>query len=505
MASISYHEILIALFCFIFLSCLRKKSILPRDWPLVGMLPDLFLNRNRVHEWAAEVLEQSSCNFVFKGPWFANMDMLVTADPANVRYIMTANFSNFPKGIEFMKRFDIMGNAFLNSDSDLWRIQRRLAQAFLQRRPFHHFVLKISAEKLEKGLIPVLEHASERGLVVDLQDVFQNFSYDVTTTLVTGYDPCSLSIELPTVPFSEAMNNMAEAISTRYIMPEKFWKLQRWLGVGMEKKLSQAWQTIDEFIARHISMKREELSKGEKCNNGEEGVDLLTSYMSEYEISEVFKSEDKFLRDTTLNFMIAGRDTISSALTWFFWLVSENASVQERIRDEIQANIPTKEGEKLIRFEMKELDKLAYLHGALCESLRLYPPIPFEHKAPLRPDMLPSGHRVNPKMKILVPIYAMGRMTSIWGNDSFGFKPERWISEKGGIKHEPSYKFMVFNSGPRACLGKEMSFTQLKLVAATMIHNYNIHVEEGHPVTPNVSIVLQMKYGLKVKVTKRWA
>lgn len=227
--------------------------------------------------------------------------------------------------------------------------------------------------------------------------------------------------------------------------------------------------------------------------------------MSEYEISEVFKSEDKFLRDTTLNFMIAGRDTISSALTWFFWLVSENASVQERIRDEIQANIPTKEGEKLIRFEMKELDKLAYLHGALCESLRLYPPIPFEHKAPLRPDMLPSGHRVNPKMKILVHLYAMGRMTSIWGNDSFGFKPERWISEKGGIKHEPSYKFMVFNSGPRTCLGKEMSFTQLKLVAATMIHNYNIHVEEGHPVTPNVSIVLQMKYGLKVKVTKRWA
>ncbi|KAJ0098003.1 hypothetical protein Patl1_27587 [Pistacia atlantica] len=95
------------------------------------------------------------------------------------------------------------------------------------------------------------------------------------------------------------------------------------------------------------------------------------------------------------------------------------------------------------KFDSKELNKLVYLHGALCEALRLYPPVPFQHK-------------------------------SIWGDDCLEFKPQRWISEKGRIKHEPSYKFLAFNAGPRTCLGKEVAFTQMKAVAAAIIHNYNV-------------------------------
>ncbi|KAL7255196.1 hypothetical protein ACSBR1_009372 [Camellia fascicularis] len=82
----------------------------------------------------------------------------------------------------------------------------------------------------------------------------------------------------------------------------------------------------------------------------------------------------------------------------------------------------------------------------------------------------------------------MGRMKFIWGED--------W--------HEPSYKFVAFNTGPRTCLGKEVAFTQMKAVSAAIINNYNVRVVEGYPVVPNASIILCMKHGLKVKVTKRW-
>ncbi|KAK4364329.1 hypothetical protein RND71_015687 [Anisodus tanguticus] len=55
------------------------------------------------------------------------------------------------------------------------------------------------------------------------------------------------------------------------------------------------------------------------------------------------------------------------------------------------------------------------------------------------------------------------------------FKPERWISERGTVKHEPCYKFFSFNAGPRTCIGREVPFTQMKVVAAAkdLVHPHD--------------------------------
>ncbi|XAR73279.1 hypothetical protein NMG60_11007196 [Bertholletia excelsa] len=502
MATLGYYEILLAAICFLFLYLLGTIDGLPRDWPLLGMLPSAFLHLHRVHNWATDVLERVGGTFYFKGPSLASMDMLVTVDPANIHYIMSSQFSNFPKGPQFRKIFDILGDGIFNSDAESWKNQRKLAQMQINHHSFHRFLVKTSQDKVEKGLTPVLDHVSNLGMVVDLQDLFQRFTFDTTCILVTGYDPGCLSIPLPTVPFSKAMDDAWETLLMRHAVPESVWKLQNWLGIGQEKKLREAWATIDHVIAQYIAMKRQELNDG--INPDEEGMDLLTSYLKEGEMMGL-DYDNEFLRDTIINFMIAGRDTTSSALTWFLWLVSIHPTVKSNIREELKKAIQEEKGEgkELRIFRVEEVSNLVYLHSAICEALRLYPPVPFQHKEPLHPDVLPSGHRVRPDMKILFSLYAMGRMKFIWGNDCMEFKPERWILESGKIKHEPSYKFLAFNAGPRTCLGKEMAFIQMKAVAATIIHNYDIQLEKGHSVSPNVSIILYMKHGLKVRVTRR--
>ncbi|KAH0682141.1 hypothetical protein KY289_019893 [Solanum tuberosum] len=95
-------------------------------------------------------------------------------------------------------------------------------------------------------------------------------------------------------------------------------------------------------------------------------------------------------------------------------------------------------------------------------------------------------------------------MELVWGKDALEFKPERWISERGTVKHEPSYKFFSFNAGPRICLGKEVAFTQMKAVAAAIIHNFHVEMVKGHEVCPNVSVILYMKHGFKVRIRNRW-
>jgi cytochrome P450 len=96
--------------------------------------------------------------------------------------------------------------------------------------------------------------------------------------------------------------------------------------------------------------------------------------------------------------------------------------VEAKILEEIKENFGTINIEKKLGID--ELKKLVYLHGAICEALRLFPPIPFERKQAIKGDILPSGHIVNPNTIILFFLYSMGRFEEIWGKDCLEFKPE---------------------------------------------------------------------------------
>ncbi|KAA8523444.1 hypothetical protein F0562_009867 [Nyssa sinensis] len=381
------------------------------------MLPGLLRNANRVHEFITEVLKQSGGTFEFKGPCFANMDMLVTADPAIIHHILSKNFSNYPKGPEFKQTFEILGDGIFNADSELWETHRKTTMSLINCEKFYQPLQRTSWEKVEKGLISVLDRVSELGIVVDLQDLFQRFTFDSICILVLGYDPGSLSIALPHIPCEKAFGDAEEALLYRHVLPERFWKLQQWLQIGKEKKLSMAWVAFDQFLSPWISSKLEDLSK-----SGAE---------------------------------IDGRGTTSTALTWFFWLLAINPSAETKIREEIKTKLDVKDDQKWRCFTVEELRKLVYLHGALCEALRLFPPLSLELKTPIQPDILPSGQQVDRNTRTILSFYSMGRMETIWGQDCLEFKPERWISDRGGIKHEPSYKFPAFNAGPRTCLEDE--------------------------------------------------
>ncbi|KAK2972008.1 hypothetical protein RJ640_005028 [Escallonia rubra] len=508
---VDFPEILLLVFfCLVFLLFRRNgggyASSAPTNWPLVGMIPALFRNAHRVHDFATDILKVSGGTFMLKGPWFANMDMLVTADPANIHHILSKNFSNYPKGPEFRKIFDILGDGIFNADYGLWEVHRKTTMSLMNHAKFPSLLERAIWHKVENGLIPVLEYFSKQVKELDLQEIFQRFTFDSICALVLDYDPRSLSIDLPYIPCEKAFTDTEEALLYRHILPENVWKLQKWLQVGKEKKLTKASDVFDQFIYSCISAKREELSKLEVLQKQDEDLNLLTAYMKAYKDKSGSSGDpSKFLRDTFLSLMIAGRDTTSTGLTWFFYLLSKNPLVEAKILEEIKTKLQPKEDGKWSSFDALELRKLVYLHGALCESLRLFPPVALEHKAPIEDDILPSGHQVEQNTKIVLSFYSMGRMETIWGEDCLEFKPERWISERGGIKHEPSFKFTAFNAGPRTCLGKEMAFIQMKIVAIIIIYNYHVQVvgEGNRLVSPSDSIILQVKDGLMVKLSKR--
>ncbi|EYU27551.1 hypothetical protein ABFS82_13G147800 [Erythranthe guttata] len=475
------------------------KTSLPTNWPLVGMLPAILQNCHRIQPYFTEILTESGGTFQLKFPRVFNMDMLLTSHPANIHHIFSRNFSNYPKGPEFRKVFEILGDGIFNADFELWELHRRTTLSFLNHSEFYGLLESSVWEKVETGLLPVLDDFSENRASFDFQDVFQRFAFDSICRLVLDHDPRSLCRDLPYVASEKAFNGTTQALLYRHLLPESIWKLQRWLRVGEERKLSQAWEAFDEFIYPIIDF-NEKNPKSDHNN-------LLASFRKAYEEKNGSSSLTRdFLRDTVLSLMFAGRDTTSTCLTWFFWLVATNPKAEIEILEEIESKLMRQKdegGEKWRLFNVEDSHKLVYLHGALCESLRLFPPVALEHKAPIQPDNLPSGDYVKSNAKVIVCFYSTGRMESVWGKDCLEFKPERWISASGGIKHEPSYKFPAFNAGPRTCLGKQMAFVQMKMLAATIVYHYKIELVEGHVVAPRDSVILHAKNGLKVTLSKR--
>ncbi|MED6220897.1 hypothetical protein PIB30_049221 [Stylosanthes scabra] len=495
--------IIVSAFLFLYVHHRRRNSCrtpLLTDWPILGMSPQFFGNMWQFHDYVTNALRKKGGTGELMGPWFTEDNYIVTCDPLNVHHIMSKNFYNYVKGSKFREIFEPFGNGLIGADTEMWKYKRALTQSVLRKLSFETMSEKTIQKKVQNGLLPILDHACLHEKVLDLQDVFSRLMFDETSIMVLGYDPKSLSVEFPLVSAEKAFNEVQECIFYRNMVPITLWKFQEWLQIGSEKKLTKARKIFDQFVYSHIAAKRQEL-KNSKCNKFSD--DLLSEQMMLTDENGKFVHDDKFLRDASFNHFAAGRDTITSGLTWFFWLLAKHPSVEVKILEEIKENFDAIDGKKHEVLGIEDVKKLVYLHGALCESLRLFPPVPVERKQSLKSDTLPSGHRVNPNTYILLFTYAMGRFEEAWGKDCLEFKPERWISEKREVKHVSFYKFFIFNAGPRTCLGKDVALFQMKIVAAAILRNYHIQVVENHPVVPAQSIMLLMKHGLKVNITTR--
>ncbi|KAK7381432.1 hypothetical protein VNO78_34117 [Psophocarpus tetragonolobus] len=494
--AILFSIAIMASFLYFFHRRRSCKHPVLRDYPILGMLPPLLFNLWRIHDFSTELLKKHGASGDFLGPWFTKMNYFITCDYLNVQHILCKSFDNYIKGPEFREIFEPFGDGVVTADSETWKYFRTILHSLIKQRRFEAFVDKTVQKKVLTSLLPILDHVQKQGKVVDLQDVFNRFTFDNMCSTIVGHDPNCLSIDFPEVAIERAFNESEESIFYRHTVPRTVWKFQKWLQIGQEKKMTEACRTFDEYIYSCIASRREELRKFSKEEMEEAPFDLLTALIT-HERGCVH--DDKFLRDGAFNFFVAGRETMTSALTWFSWLITKHPLVEAKILEEIQEKFKADQ----VVLGMEDVKKLVYLHGALCEALRLFPPVPIERKQAIKADTLPSGHRVQANTMILFSLYAMGRCEEIWGKDYLEFKPERWISERGEIIYAPAYKFIAFNAGPRICLGKDLAFLQMKMVAAAILRKYRFQVVEGHVTAPGHSIILLMKNGLKATIIKR--
>ncbi|CAL1398891.1 unnamed protein product [Linum trigynum] len=486
----------------------------PRVWPLLGSLPGLIENCERLHDWISDNLRACGGTYqtcICAVPFLAKKQGLVTVtcDPKNVEHILKTRFDNYPKGPTWQAVFhELLGEGIFNSDGDTWRFQRKTAALEFTTRTLRQAMARWVSRAIKLRFCPILESAQVSGEPVDLQDLLLRLTFDNICGLAFGKDPQTCAPGLPENGFASAFDRATEASLQRFILPEVIWKVKKWLRLGMEVSLSRSIAQLDQYLTDVINRRKDELMTHQQQPNDKRIVllhdDLLSRFMKKKE-----SYSDSFLQHVALNFILAGRDTSSVALSWFFWLVIQNPSVEEKILRELCTVLEETRGADVANWlgdplEFEEVDRLVYLKAALSETLRLYPSVPQDSKHVVADDVLPDGTFVPAGSSVTYSIYAAGRMRSTWGDDCMEYRPERWLSPDGGsfVAHD-AYRFVAFNAGPRICLGKDLAYLQMKSVAAAVLLRHRLTVAEGHKVEQKMSLTLFMKHGLKVNVAKR--
>lgn len=478
----------------------------PPSYPVIGCLISFYKNQHRLLDWYTDLLSTSPSQTIVVRRLGVRRRIIVTANPENVEYILKTNFSNFPKGKPLTELLgDFLGCGIFNVDGELWSTQRKLACHEFSTKSLREFVVKTLEEEVEQRLVPLLEEAAESERVVDLQDVLRRFAFDTICKVSLGTDPFCLDLDRPVPALVTAFDCASEISARRATAPlYLIWKLKRALGVGSENKLKDAVKVVHDSVREIINNKREILEKdeGKSCQS-----DLLSRLLSAGHDEEV-------VRDMVISFILAGRDTTSSAMTWLFWLLSKHPSINQKIVNEVGDvlnNRTSTAAAAALGFE--DLQEMKFLRACLCESMRLYPPVPWDSKHAEAGTFLPDGTWVGEGDRVTYFPYGMGRMEELWGKDRFEFKPDRWFTNESGCDGEDNgmvmksvspYKFPIFQAGPRVCLGKEMAFIQMKYVMASVLSRFEIR-----PVCdldrPNFVPLLtaHMAGGLKVLVQKR--
>ncbi|MCO5613015.1 hypothetical protein L7F22_067288 [Adiantum nelumboides] len=421
---------------------------------------------------------------------------------------------------------DVMGDGIFNVDGEKWVRQRKVAVLeFSSSKLRDHSINAFRTKALK--LIHVLSFAARSSQVVDLQDLFMCLTLDSICEVGFGVDPESLSPELPSVPFANAFDEANRLIIRRYV--DVFWKVKRTLNLGAEARLRKCVQVVDDFIYGVINRRRAELKDAQSSSS--ERADLLSRFMS-FPNEEGVSYTDKHLRDVVVNFIIAGRDTTSLTLSWLFTMLCEHPRVVQNILEEAksvlaeQATKPTINGHsnaecrnefqtlgtldfdkcdvtqfaQLLTYQA--LNRMAYLHASITESLRLYPAVPLESKIAVSDDVFPDGTKIKAGNFVSYAPYAMGRLEYIWGPDVMDFKPERWLQD-GVFQPQSPFKLTAFQAGPRMCLGKDSAYLQMKMTTLMLLKFFSFKLVDNHQLKYSMMVVLYMAHGLKTIVSAR--
>jgi cytochrome P450 len=202
---------------------------------------------------------------------------------------------------------------------------------------------------------------------------------------------------------------------------------------------------------------------------------------------------DEQLRVEVTTFLLAGQETTSLALTWTWYLLSQNPRARQRLEDELDVVLGGRPP------EYPDLANLPYVRMVIDEAMRLYPPAWGFSRQALADDRLGGFQLPRGWLAFVIP-YVLHRLPAFW-TDPEAFDPERFSPERSADR--PKFAYIPFGAGPRQCIGNQFALIETQLIVATLAQAYRLQLVPHHRADPWPLITLRPRYGMPMIIERR--
>lgn len=400
-----------------------------------------------------------------------SVPVFLISRPDLIRDILITNNKQFMKGEGLQRAKRLLGEGLLTSEGEIHLRQRRLVQPAFHRQRIAGYAAMMVEDSLK------MREEWRAGETRDIAREMMRLTLSIAGRTLFGADVATEADEI-----GNAMNVTLETFN-RLTLP--FSQFLEKLPLPHVRRFRQAKARLDATIYRMIDERRA---------SGADHGDLLSMLIQARDEEGDGKGmSNEQLRDEAMTIFLAGHETTANALTWTWYLLSQNPEVEKRLHAEIDAAL---QGRPPVDSDYPMLN---YVEKVLAESMRLYPPAWIIGRRALT-DYFVEGYRIPAGSILLMSQFVMHHKAEYFP-DPYRFDPDRWTPEAKEAR--PQFSYFPFGGGPRLCIGEHFAWMEGVLVLATLAQKWKLRLSPHQQIGLQPSVTLRPKFGMKMVIEER--
>jgi cytochrome P450 len=406
-------------------------------------------------------------------------------DPELIREILVTQAASFIKERTQNRMKILLGEGLITSEGEFHMRQRRIAAP-----AFHRQRIQGYAEMMVERAAAMRANW-EPGQSFDMSAAMMELTLEIVARTLFATDVTAAIREI-----NDEVNVIMRLYNYLIALP-KAESYLRWPIPGL-MRFRKARSRLDAQVYRMIAERR--------ASNEDRG-DLLSMLMAARDEGDGTSGaahktpspqtgmSDRQLRDEVITIFLAGYETVANALTWTWYLLSENQTAAERMQHEIddalQGRLPT----------LEDIPRLRYTEMVFAESMRLYPPAWAMGRQSTQTVEL-GKYRLPAGTYFFFSQYVLQRSEEFYP-EPLRFDPERFTPEQKAVR--PRFAYFPFGGGSRQCIGEAFAWMEGVLILATLAQRWNFHMVPGQAVDVQPKITLRPKYPIMMTAAERGA